>query len=528
MPRTIRLDPSDTFVFDRAAEPGEWAVSGAFVFWNRDLDTLGQKQRVALRSGFLGIDSFGWSTLAIVTEATEVERHAMVERLAAHLLAKFGAPDHGSRAAAAEEEVVFASSLCDHSPQTMLAVQRSVEDGEIRERFRTLRPRETEPGADRLHAHARAFTFHEVEGDDEPAEEVDLLGLDQDRQRDQGSPMREFWVASGHHLTRRADHGGLIATPELIMAYLARPELMPPDDACEAERNLHANLLADPLRPVSKADIAALADADARENWTFMMNFRDRLVAAPSLEAVYVSLARNGASDLPPIFLSQFCHLILRNALEGCDDPYVLRAAELFYRSQLATVHDGTLLLADAEVVEAQQHAQADIHSSPLTAMLSPPKAFGEMDVMDDDNAWTYWSRSDAHAMVMNIGGNPKARDGLTRVIERWIAHLLGVAVKVETVASIEDRDWRWFVGLDSEGTRIGNALWNGAAPEARCGRADRRADAADHRGYRLVDERVGNRPVYLILARDADKVVRLKPQNLVAGLPLASTADVA
>ena len=94
-------------------------------------------------------------------------------------------------------------------------------------------------------------------------------------------------------------------------------------------------------------------------------------------------------------------------------------------------------------------------------------QAFGEMDVMDDDNAWTYWSRSDAHAMVMNIGGNPKARAGLCRVIERWIAHLLGVAVKVETVASIEDRDWRWFIGLDSEGTRIGNALWNGAAPEA-------------------------------------------------------------
>ena len=81
-PRTIRLDPSDTFVFERAAEPGEWAVSGAFVFWNRDPATLGQKQRVALRSGFLGIDSLGWSTLAIVTEATEAERQAMIERLA--------------------------------------------------------------------------------------------------------------------------------------------------------------------------------------------------------------------------------------------------------------------------------------------------------------------------------------------------------------------------------------------------------------------------------------------------------------
>jgi Family of unknown function (DUF6505) len=176
-PRTIRLDPSDTFVFERAAKPGEWAVSGAFVFWNRDLASLGQKQRVALRSGFLGIDSLGGSTLAIVTEATEAERQAMIERLTGQLLEKFGAPASEAARVAAEEEVAFAASLCDHPAQTLLAVQRSVENGEIRERFRTLRPREAAPDADRLHAHARAFTFHEVEGDVEPAEEVDLLGL---------------------------------------------------------------------------------------------------------------------------------------------------------------------------------------------------------------------------------------------------------------------------------------------------------------------------------------------------------------
>jgi hypothetical protein len=176
LPRTIRLDPSDTFVFERAAEPGEWAVSGAFVFWNRDPATLGRKQRVALRSGLLGIDSLGWSTLAIVTEATEADRQAMVERLAGQLLDKFGAPDIAAARGAAEQEVAFAASLCDHAAQTLLAVQRSVENGEIRERFRTLKPRQAAAGADPLHTHARAFTFHEVEGE-EPAEEVDLPGM---------------------------------------------------------------------------------------------------------------------------------------------------------------------------------------------------------------------------------------------------------------------------------------------------------------------------------------------------------------
>jgi Family of unknown function (DUF6505) len=176
LPRTIRLDPSDTFVFERAAEPGEWAVSGAFVFWNRDPTDLSQKQRVALRSGFLGVDSLGWSTLAIVTEANPHERQQVTERLAGQLLECFGAPDLDAARRAAEEEVAFAASLCDHPPQTLLAVQRHVEAGEIRERFRTLKPRGGIEGADRLHAHARAFTFHEVEGD-EPTEEVDLAGM---------------------------------------------------------------------------------------------------------------------------------------------------------------------------------------------------------------------------------------------------------------------------------------------------------------------------------------------------------------
>src|SRR3981189_3417773 len=121
LPRTIRLDPSDTFVFERAAEPGEWAVSGAFMFWNRGPATFDQKQRVALRSGFLGIDSLGWSTLAIVTEASEADRQAMIERLAGQLVEKFGAPDMAAARAAAEEEVAVAASLCDHAAQTLLA-----------------------------------------------------------------------------------------------------------------------------------------------------------------------------------------------------------------------------------------------------------------------------------------------------------------------------------------------------------------------------------------------------------------------
>ncbi len=136
--RTIRLDASDTFVFERAASASEWAVSGAFKFWDQDASTLQGRAKQAFRSGFLGLSTFGWSTLAVVVEATGEERTAAIEALASHLVAEHGAPDHDAARVAAEQEIAFAESLADHPVQTLVAVHRSVnEDGEISEQFRT-------------------------------------------------------------------------------------------------------------------------------------------------------------------------------------------------------------------------------------------------------------------------------------------------------------------------------------------------------------------------------------------------------
>ncbi len=168
--RTIRLDPSDTFVFDPAAEPGEWAVSGAFVFWSLDPAALEGKARTAFRSGFLGVGSLGWSTLAQIVEAGAAERAALVELLAARLLQRFGAPHLAAATAAAEDEVAFAESLCTEPRDTLIAVHRRYEDGTVRESFRSLRPRE----GNRL---ARVFDFFDVEGEDEPGEVVDFVAL---------------------------------------------------------------------------------------------------------------------------------------------------------------------------------------------------------------------------------------------------------------------------------------------------------------------------------------------------------------
>jgi hypothetical protein len=215
--------------------------------------------------------------------------------------------------------------------------------------------------------------------------------------------------------------------------------------------------------------------------------------------------------------MNHLVHLILRNALDGCEDPFVLRAAELFFRPQRVAVHEGSVLLADAEAIEEHEAAR---HASPLLGMLGPP-AVAELDVLDETNAYSYWSRSDAFSMAFNIGSSSASRRALARVIETWIRHLAGISTKVEPLAEIRDEDWRWFVGLDAEGTRIGNALW----------RSEMVAEEAKSRVvglFRLtvltevpVAPAAEGKPVYLILAMTENQLVRMKPQNLIVGLPV-------
>lgn len=176
LPRTIRLDPSDTFVFEHPAESGEWAVTGSFLFWDSDIAGLAGKARAAFRSGFLGVTSFGFSTLVVVSEASERERNEAINSLAKQIHEKFGAPDLDSARAAAAEEIAFAGSLCRDEINTIIAMHRTLEDGNIKEQFRTLRPRErAHAGADSLHAYARAFQFVEI--DEEAEERVDIAGF---------------------------------------------------------------------------------------------------------------------------------------------------------------------------------------------------------------------------------------------------------------------------------------------------------------------------------------------------------------
>jgi hypothetical protein len=258
-------------------------------------------------------------------------------------------------------------------------------------------------------------------------------------------------------------------------------------------------------------ELANLEDPDARENWGFLLTLRDTLIKAGTVEAGYLALVRDRVV-LPHLFYDQLAQLILRNALEGCEDVHTLRAAEMLFRPQRGYLHDGALMLADDELVT---ELEADQHANPLFAMMNG--GVEALDVMNEANGWTYWSRSDAHTMVLPFGSDPKARAGLAEAIARFVQHLLGHAVRVVPMTAAEEVDLQWYVGLDPAGTAIGNALWKGAAPSASLVGLFALFFEAEHG----VMPEVRDQPVYLLMGLDGSNTIRFKPQNLVTGLPL-------
>lgn len=328
--------------------------------------------------------------------------------------------------------------------------------------------------------------------------------------------MKDFWISCGHHLLDREPGGGLLLTDDFLKVYLARPELVPPPDACVVEKTLHGALLADPRLAVTAADIAAIADADARENWQVLIAFRDLLLRHRTLEGAYAELMRKGPGKTPLLFVNQLVHVILRNALDGVEDAQVVRAAELFFRPQRVTLHEGSLLAADEEIIGGINPAP----QSPLVSMLGIP-ADAHIHVLKEDNASNYWERSDQFDMALDLTAGRGGLVALAEAMRRWIAHVLGVDVTIEPVSELRDVNLTWYVGLDADATKVGDMMWNGEAiDEATMSRVVG-LFALTFRDPSVVLDKVKGEPVYLILAMTPEKIIRMKPQNLATGLPI-------
>src|SRR5437868_13791098 len=244
--------------------------------------------------------------------------------------------------------------------------------------------------------------------------------------------MKDFWISCGHHLLDRNANGGLVVTDEFLKAYFARRELMPPEDACAVECRLHRELLADPRRLVGAEEIATIAGADAREHWQFVRAFRDLLLRHPTRRSSDLALVRSGSIALPPLFVNQLVHVILRNALDGCDDPFVVRAAELFCRPQRIMLHEQSLLLGDEEII-------GGLKMTPVLSLMSMLGAPTEtqIDVLVADNAEHYWHRCDQFDMGLDFTAGTRGPAALAEAMTPWITHLLRIDVALDPLTPL-------------------------------------------------------------------------------------------
>jgi len=291
----------------------------------------------------------------------------------------------------------------------------------------------------------------------------------------------------------------------------------PVEESCDDERRIHALLMDDPRRPV---EIDSIKDEDARHNYRTILSFRKKLLDAGTVEGCYMGLFKC-AVDVPPIFLDQLAHVILRNVLDGCDEPLRLRAAELFFREQKATIRDGHALLADLETV--QMHASGSRYGSigKLIVEAQSPLGGTDLDVLDNANAALYWKRESRHDTVISLTYGRPALDALCRVIEAWLWHFFNIKVTVKPIRKIEEPRWAWHLGLDAESTAILNELWAGGEIEAGRMRHVLALFAVQFEDPAVMRPDIAGRTVYLGLSADDDDIVRMKPQNLLTGLPL-------
>lgn len=338
--------------------------------------------------------------------------------------------------------------------------------------------------------------------------------------------MTNFWPQSTYKTLAIGPDHQLLVTDDFLRTYLLRPELNLVPESCEAERALHQRLLENPRLQVSDNDILAMVDQDIQENYRIWLRYREKLLAASSLENFYMSLFRGEGVDVPPLFVTGLAQIFIRHILGEDCHPLDARMGELFFRTQKITVlEDGVVMGADDEVVTRNAQAGETGNIMDLLKGKSMSMRSIDLDVLHEENADLYWDKNEDYdfAVQLNFGQPPISH--FCRVLEKWIDHFLGVQVRITPMQQITDPKWSWHVGLDASATEILNKLYNKElvdSEELQKVICLFRLDFIDESA--LAHALIG-KPVYMAIAMNDEKQLKLKPQNLLFNLPLAKAS---
>ena len=325
--------------------------------------------------------------------------------------------------------------------------------------------------------------------------------------------INDFWLTSGWHLLDKDQSGCLVPTEDFMRAYFYRPEVAPIEESCEAEIELHKKLVEAPFIKVEKGDLDSIKDKDVVFNYEVILKFREFLSNYATLEAAYLAISRGQSINFPPLFVDQLVQIILRNILNENSFALQVRASELFFRTQVVTIAEDEIMVADEAVVQLQAE-QKNIDTN------KPNQLEVDIDILRESSADNYWERSDKFDTSIDLAYTKPGLDALARVIEKWIFHFLSIEVSVQPMQKIEDDKWSWHLGLDSDATSILNDLYEGADVSEDMLKQILclfQLEAKD--GFK---ESMKGKPVYVGLAMGQKSIIKFKPQNLLTNLPLA------
>ncbi len=318
----------------------------------------------------------------------------------------------------------------------------------------------------------------------------------------------------------------LLVTDDFLRTYLLRPELNLVPESCAAERALHQRLSENPRAAISDQEIAGMADPDIQVNYQVWLRYRAKLLAASSLENFYMSLFKGDGVDVPPLFITQLAQIFIRHILGEDCHPLDARMGELFFRVQKITVlEDSVVMAADDEIVT--RNAQAGETGNILDLLKSKSMSMRsiDLDVLHEENADLYWEKNEDYDFAVQLNFSQPPINHFCRVLEKWIQHFLGAQVRITPMQQITDPKWSWHVGLDAAATDILNKLYNKEPVDS--DELEKviclfRLDFIDEAA---VTQSQAGKPVYMGIAMNDEKQLKLKPQNLLFNLPLAKAS---
>ncbi len=338
--------------------------------------------------------------------------------------------------------------------------------------------------------------------------------------------MTNFWPHSAYKTLTVGSDKQLLVTDDFLRTYLLRPELNLVPESCAAERALHQRLSENPRAAISDEEIAGMADPDIQVNYQVWLRYRAKLLAASSLENFYMSLFKGDGVDVPPLFITQLAQIFIRHILGEDCHPLDARMGELFFRVQKITVlEDSVVMAADDEIVT--RNAQAGETGNILDLLKSKSMSMRsiDLDVLHEENADLYWEKNEDYDFAVQLNFSQPPINHFCRVLEKWIQHFLGAQVRITPMQQITDPKWSWHVGLDAAATDILNKLYNKEPVDS--DELEKviclfRLDFIDEAA---VTQSQAGKPVYMGIAMNDEKQLKLKPQNLLFNLPLAKAS---